>query len=64
MSTSTVLLKNIGTIVSGDIENPVLSGDAIYIEDGKIANVGALADFGDSFLISSKLSAVTLCDCQ
>ena len=37
---SKVLLKNIGTIVSGDISNPVLSGDAILIEKGKIIKIG------------------------
>ncbi len=42
---STTLLKNIGTIVSGDIENPLLEGDAILIRDGKIAGVGLLGDF-------------------
>ncbi|MGD2099157.1 MAG: amidohydrolase family protein [Desulfobacterales bacterium] len=35
-----VLLKNIGTIVSGDIADPILPGDAILIEDGKIKQVG------------------------
>ena len=37
---SKVLLKNIGTIVSGDIENPIVKGDSIFIEDGKISSVG------------------------
>jgi len=37
---STLLLKNIGTIVSGDITNPLLDGDAVYVEDGKIAKIG------------------------
>jgi enamidase len=37
---SSVLLKNIGTIVSGDINTPILEGNAIFVEDGKIANVG------------------------
>ena len=31
---SKVLLKNIGTIVSGDIADTILPGDAILIEDG------------------------------
>jgi len=44
---SKVLLKNIGTIVSGDITAPLLSGDAIYVENGKIAKVGILTDFVD-----------------
>lgn len=43
---SKLLLKNIATIVSGDIENPLLEGDAVYVEDGKIAKVGKLSDLG------------------
>ncbi|MBN2032057.1 MAG: amidohydrolase family protein [Deltaproteobacteria bacterium] len=39
---SNVLLKNIGTLVSGDIEEPLLKADAIWIEDGVIRNVGTL----------------------
>ncbi len=41
-----LLLKNIGTIISGDIDAPVLEGDAILVTDGKIEKIGALADFG------------------
>ena len=37
---SSVLLKNIGTIVSGDITAPILQGDAIFVEGGKIKKVG------------------------
>ena len=37
---SKVLLKNIGTIVSGDITAPILAGDAILVADGKILKVG------------------------
>jgi enamidase len=33
-------LKNIGTIVSGDITHPIIQADAILIEDGKIRQVG------------------------
>ena len=38
---SNVLLKNIGTIVSGDISNPLLEGDAIFVRQGKIQTVGS-----------------------
>ena len=41
---SKVLLKNIGTIVSGDISNPILKGNAILIEDGKIKQNGQESD--------------------
>jgi enamidase len=37
-----VLLKNIGTIVSGNIANPIIEGDAILIEDGIIRKVGPM----------------------
>jgi enamidase len=38
---SSVLLKNIGTIVSGNINAPILEGNAILVEDGKIQKVGS-----------------------
>jgi len=41
---SKVLLKNIGIIVSGDIANPILKGNAILIEDGKIKQSGPEGD--------------------
>ena len=37
---SSILLKNIGTIVSGDISAPILKGNAIYVEGGKIQKAG------------------------
>ena len=43
---ATVILKNIGTLVSGMIENPVLEGDAVLIEDGVIKYVGLEKDLG------------------
>jgi enamidase len=42
---SKVLLKNIGTLVSGDISNPILKGNAILIEEGKIKQIGQGDDF-------------------
>lgn len=42
---SKVLLKNIGTLVSGDISNPILKGNAILIEEGKIKQIGQSDDF-------------------
>jgi enamidase len=35
-----LMIKNIGTMVSGDISNPVLSADAIVIEGGLIQAIG------------------------
>jgi enamidase len=45
---SKVLVKHIGTLVSGVIEEPILHADAIWIEGGKIARVGFLKDMGEN----------------
>lgn len=34
------VIKNIATLVSGDIKNPILKANTIVIEDGKIAKIG------------------------
>lgn len=34
------LVKNIGTLISGDIDRPRLGGDSILIRDGRIAAIG------------------------
>src|SRR2546422_2125292 len=52
------LIKNIGLIVSGDIERPLLEGDSIAIADGRIAAVGkGLEDQADT-VIDAKGGAV------
>ena len=38
------LIKNIGTLVSGDIQDPILDANAIFIADGKIQKIGLTAD--------------------
>ncbi len=35
-----LLIKNIGTLVSGDISRPLLNADAILVEGGMIQAVG------------------------
>jgi enamidase len=42
-----VLLKNIGTLVSGNIEKPLLQADAIWIEEGVIRKVGSVKDMDE-----------------
>ena len=37
---SKTLIRNIGTMYSGDIYRPVLNGDSLIIENGKIAAIG------------------------
>jgi enamidase len=44
---SDLLLKNIGTIVSGNIDHPILKGDAILALGGKVDRVGFLAEWDD-----------------
>src|ERR1041384_6021846 len=34
------IIRNIGAIVSGDMTRPLLEGDAILIDDGRIAEIG------------------------
>ena len=41
---ASVLLKNIGTIVSGDIGAPIIEGNAIFVENGKIVKFGNEAE--------------------
>lgn len=40
-------IKNIGIIVSGDVQNPVLQGNTIIVSDGKIAGIGDESVLGD-----------------
>ena len=40
-----IALVNIGKIVSGDIDNPLLTGDAILIQDNIIVKIGKTEDF-------------------
>ncbi len=41
---ASVVLKNIQTIVSGNIQNPIMEGDAIQVADGLIKAVGRFED--------------------
>ncbi len=34
------VIKNIGTLVSGDIQNPILNASTIVVENGKISKIG------------------------
>jgi enamidase len=41
---ASVVLKNIQTILSGNIQNPIIEGDAILVEEGLIKAVGPFED--------------------
>lgn len=37
---SDLVIRNIGTIVTGDLQRPIAEGDTIVVSDGKIAQIG------------------------
>ena len=45
---SGVLLKNIGILVSGNIHEPILEADAIWIDEGVIQKVGSIQEMDES----------------
>ncbi|MGZ8593443.1 MAG: amidohydrolase family protein [Actinomycetota bacterium] len=64
---SDLLIRNIGTIVSGDVRAPLAEGDTVVVRDGTIAFVGeeASADAGDIATIVDAAGATVmpgLCD--
>ena len=40
----TLLIKNIGLMLSGALENPVLDADAVWVVDGRIESIGKLKE--------------------
>ena len=57
-----VLLKNIGRLVSGNIEEPILQADALWIEEGMIQKVGHLVKMDEKkaqVIIDCKGTTVT-----
>jgi enamidase len=64
---SDLLIRDIGTIVSGDVRAPIVAGDAIVVRDGVIASVGDAASAeasGIATVIDAAGATVTpgLCD--
>ena len=43
-SSGKVVIRNIGLLLSGDIDHPILDADTIVVQDGKIAAVGKAKD--------------------
>ena len=44
---SRTLIKNIGTLISGDITNPKINADSILIADGKISAIGPVSELAE-----------------
>ena len=59
---ATLVIKNIGTIVSGDISQPILEGSVIVVEDNLISAIGGeelLANVGDATVVDANGTTVT-----
>ena len=59
---ATLVIKNIGKIVSGDIEKPVLEGSVIVINENLIEAIGGeelLANIGDAKVVDANGTTVT-----
>ncbi|MDR3591157.1 MAG: amidohydrolase family protein [Negativicutes bacterium] len=59
---SVVAITNIGTLISGDVKNPVLKGDTVICVEGKINAVGGkelLAQYADAKVIDAGGMTVT-----
>ncbi len=48
MQTKSTAVINIGALISGDVESPTLEADALLIQEGKIAQIGASERFRGS----------------
>lgn len=59
---TTKIVTNIGTIVSGDVNEPILQGNTIVIEDGLIAAIGTeeiMRNYPDASIIDAMGTTVT-----
>ena len=45
---SDLVIRNIGAIVTGDVDDPIGDGDTVVVRDGVIASVGPAADADDA----------------
>src|SRR2546430_10892250 len=54
----TTLVRNIGTLVSGDIARPLLDADSLVIRDGRIAAVGRALDEDADTVIDARGTTV------
>lgn len=51
---ASVLIYNIGTLITGDIKNPVSPADSIYIEDGLFREIGTERTQADTIINAQK----------
>lgn len=53
---ASVLIRNIGQLVSGDLANPLLPSDALYIQDGVFAEIGTERTDADTVIDANGLT--------
>ena len=56
-----VVIKNIGLLLSGDIDHPILDADTVVINDGLITQIGHSKDCnmeGAKTIIDAKMTAL------
>ena len=59
---SKTLIHNIGTILSGDFENPILAGDTVCTDGDKIVFIGSRADAPAlDYTLDIDANGLTLC---
>jgi enamidase len=51
-----VLIKNIGALVSGDISQPLIQADSLYVEDGLIREIGTSRTDADTVVNANGLT--------
>ncbi len=56
---TSILIKNIGALVTGDLKNPVRRADSIYVEDGLIRAIGnGLSERADIIIDAHGITAI------
>jgi len=56
---SSILIKNIGTLVTGKLESPLRQADSIFIKDGVIQSIGnGLSQAADQIIDANGISAI------
>ena len=53
MSEQKLVIKNIGQILSGKLEEPLIDGDCVIAIDGRITAIGRYADLDTCLLYTS-----------
>lgn len=59
---TSILIHNIGTLVSGEVENPILGEDSVLVKDGVIKRIGSYKVLKDESIdLDIDIQGMTLC---